>query len=308
MNILVTGANGFIGRYLCEALIGIDVKVTAVVRKQTNELKGVHLMVKELSGQTEWRGVLNDVDVIVHLAGRAHIMKEDVEDVNQAYAVVNVDATKHLAEQAALCGVKRFVFLSSIGVNGRISDVPFLEVDQPKPQEDYAISKKNAEKVLWDIVATTGLEVVVIRPPLVYGKGAKGNFEKLTKLCMSKVPIPFGAIYNKRSLIYVENLVDFILLCIKHPKAANETFLVSDDNDLSTSQLIKGILDEADNKSILIPVPEVVIKYFFILIGKKEVYTKMCGNLQVNITKAKTLINWTPPFSFKQGIRKTMRK
>jgi nucleoside-diphosphate-sugar epimerase len=302
MNILVTGANGFIGTYLCKALARLNINVVAIVRQPISDNRNVQYYFKELNANTNWQEILKDIDVVIHLAGRAHVMKEEAKDSYQAFASINVDATKNLALQAATNDVKRFIFVSSIGVNGNQTSVPFNELHAPNPQELYAISNE-----LRKIASDTGLEVVIIRPPLVYGAAAKGNFEKLAKICNYKIPLPFGAIHNQRSLIYVENLVDFIILCINHPKAANETFVISDDDDVSTSNLIRSIIEAKGKKALLIPIPQNMLYTLLKLIGKKDLYIKLCGNLQVNITKAKTLLGWKPPFSFKDGIARTIQ-
>jgi nucleoside-diphosphate-sugar epimerase len=307
MRVLVTGANGFIGTYLCKALAKKGVKINAVVKNSMDNLENIKFFVKELSSETNCQDILNGVDVVIHLAARAHVMKEVEKNPYQKYFLTNVEATSNLANQAAINGVKRFVFLSSIGVNGNISKRPFNEEDSTNPIEMYATSKKEAEDNLWKINKQTNLEVVVIRPPLVYGKGSKGNFKKLMDICNYKLPLPFGAVKNKRSLIYIENLIDFILICIEHPNAANETFLISDDDDVSTTQLIKCIRLENGRKKLLIPIPQSSLNFLSNLIGKSSLYEKLCGNLEVDITKAKKLLNWNPPYSFKEGIHKTVR-
>jgi nucleoside-diphosphate-sugar epimerase len=307
MKILVTGANGFIGTELCKALARLNLDVVAVVRQPKSTDKNAQFVFKELNASTNWQDNLKNIDVVIHLAGRAHILKEVAAYPYQEFESINVDATKNLALQAAMNGAKRFIFVSSIGVNGNQTSIPYNESQVPNPQELYAISKKKAEDELWNIAKKTDLEVVIIRPPLVYGNGAKGNFEKLTKLCSHKIPLPLGAIHNKRSLIYVENLVDFIILCINHPKAANETFVISDDDDVSTSDLIRSTIETKGKKALLIPIPQNMLYTLLKLIGKKDLYIKLCGNLQVDISKAKTLLGWKPPFSFKDGIARTVQ-
>lgn len=307
MKVLVTGANGFVGRHLCSKLINDHVEVNAVVRNADADLKGVTLIVKDINSRTDWQDVLvGDIDVVIHLAARAHMMNE--KDTYQAYVAINVDASKHLAEQAAINGVKRFIFLSSIKVNGESTEKTiFTELNEPQPEDDYGKSKNEAEKVLNTIGQKTEMEVVIIRPPLIYGKGVKANFKSLIKLSQSGFPLPFGAIYNKRSLIYIENLVDFIMHCIHHPKAGNEVFLVSDDDDVSTTQLILSIQEASKAKSLLLPIPRSWLMLLFQLIGKRTLSNKLCWNLQVDIDKAKTLLEWKPPFSFKTGIAQTVR-
>ncbi len=190
----------------------------------------------ELDAVTNFKDSLKNIDVVIHLAGRAHVMKEDLDEPYRAYADINIHATKHLAEQTALSGVKRFIYLSSIKVNGeRTKELAFNETDIPRPEDDYGKTKWEAEKALNKIAKDTGMEVVIIRPPLVYGQGVKANFKNLIKLVQLSIPLPFGAIDNKRSLVFIDNLIDFIMLCTHHANAANQTFLISDDDDISTT-------------------------------------------------------------------------
>jgi nucleoside-diphosphate-sugar epimerase len=308
MNILVTGANGFIGKILCNKLAQQNHKVSAVIRNSDTIIQNSQLIIKTLSKETIWDDALNGIDIVIHLAGRAHVMKDGASNPYQAYAEINIDATKHLAEQAALSGVKRFIFLSSVKVNGESTiKSAFTESDQLHPEDDYGKTKYEAEKALSQIAQKTGMEVVIIRPPLVYGKDVKANFKNLIKLSQSGFPMPFGAIHNKRSLVYIENLIDFIMVCIDHPKAANQTFLVSDDHDISTTDLIKSIANASGKKSILVPIPKSWLTLLFKLIGKQSLANRLCGNLQVDISKAKTLLGWKPPFSFKEGIARTVQ-
>jgi UDP-glucose 4-epimerase len=307
MKILVTGATGFIGNKLCQALSMGGDAVVAVSRRQVAIDTNITVINKVLSKDTDWQDDLKDVDVVIHLAGRAHVMNDVSENPYQAYADINIDATKQLAEQAALFGVKRFIYLSSIKVNGeRTKDVAFSETDSPQPEDDYGITKCEAEKVLNNIAIQTGMDVVIIRPPLVYGAGVKANFKSLIKLAQLNIPLPFGAIDNKRSLVFIENLIDFILLCTHHPNAASQTFLISDDDDVSTTRLIQYIKESSGKRPLLIPVPQSWLRFVFQLIGKSFLLDRLLGNLQVDITKAKTLLNWKPPFTLEQGINKTI--
>jgi nucleoside-diphosphate-sugar epimerase len=308
MKVLVTGASGFIGKYLCQSLLVQSIEIVTVTRTKANANKNITIINKELNKDTDWNDTLKGIDLVIHLAGRAHVMKDEASDPYKAYAEINIEATKHLAEQAALNGVMRFIFLSSVKVNGESTNKSaFKESDQPKPEDDYGKTKYEAEKVLSKIAQETGMEVVVIRPPLVYGKDVKANFKNLIKLSQSGLPMPFGAIHNKRSFIYIENLIDFIMVCIDHPQAANQTFLVSDDDDVSTTQLIKSIAKASSKKSTLIPIPLSWLTLVFKLIGKESLSNRLCGNLQVDISKAKTLLGWKPPVSFKDGITRTVQ-
>lgn len=307
MKILVTGATGFIGKNLCQALLENDHKIVGVTRGPIKKNNNITFVQKVLTKDTDWADILKGVDVVIHLAGRAHVMKETSENSYQAYADINVDATKRLAEQASLSGVKRFIYLSSVKVNGeRTNRSAFNEVNIPLPEDDYGKTKWEAEKVLTDIAKDTGMEVVIIRPPLVYGEGVKGNFKSLIKLARLNIPLPFGAINNKRSLVFIENLIDFIVLCTHHPKAANQTFLISDDDDVSTTQLIRHIKEVSGKKDLLLPVRQSWLIFLLRLIGKSSLSDRLCGNLQVDITKAKTLLKWKPLYSTKEGIAKTV--
>lgn len=307
MKVLVTGANGFVGRCLCEALIDNGVEVSAVVRRPEKIIKGVELIVKNLSAKDDFHEILNGIDAVIHLAGRAHVMKENTLDPYHAYHVANVEITKVLAEQAASCGVKRFIFLSSIKVNGESTySHPFSENDTPRPEDDYGKTKYEAEKVVNEIAKSSAMEVVIIRPPLVYGEGVKANFKNLIKISQLSIPIPLGAIHNKRSLVYIENLVGFIMTCLTHPNAANQTFLVSDDDDVSTTQLMKHIKKASNKKTLLVPIPQSWLKVMFKVVGKQSLSNRLCNNLQVDISKAKAKLNWHPPYSVEYGIVKTV--
>jgi UDP-glucose 4-epimerase len=309
MNIFITGANGFVGQALCHALVDSGHHVIALVRNDNSDLSVSDVVYKSLDANTEFGDILKTVDVIIHTAGRAHVLIDEAENPYQAYAEINIEATKNLALQAANSGVKRFVFISSVKVNGEATNtVPFNELNTPSPEDDYGKTKYEAEKELRLIAANSRMEVVIIRPPLIYGKGVKANFKNLIKLCQLRLPLPFGAIHNKRSMVYVENLVDFMITCISHPKAANETFLISDDEDVSTTELIQTIRLSQGIPALLIPTPRQWIVCLLNLLGKKSLATRLCGNLQVDISKAKTLLNWKPPYTFKQGIQKTIDK
>jgi nucleoside-diphosphate-sugar epimerase len=235
-------------------------------------------------------------------------MHDNAADPLTPFRVVNVDGTLNLARQAAAAGVKRFVFISSIGVNGSKTAVckPFSEADLPKPHNAYALSKWEAEQGLIQIAAETGLEVVIIRPPLVYGCNAPGNFGMLTRAVQRGWILPLGAVHNQRSLVALDNLVDFIVTCITHPQAANQTFLVSDGKDLSTTELVRGMTQAAGIPARLLPVPVWALQAGASLLGKGDAVQRLCGNLQVDITKARSLLGWVPPVSVEEGLRRAM--
>jgi nucleoside-diphosphate-sugar epimerase len=254
-----------------------------------------------------WSAALDGIDVVVHLAARVHVMRETVSDPLSVFRETNVAGTLNLASQAAAAGVHRFVFISSIKVNGEHpkGDKPFTETDTPNPQDAYGISKLEAEQGLLKIAQETGMEVVIIRPPLVYGAGVKANFLSMMRAIRKGIPLPLGAIHNKRSFVYTGNLVSLILKCIDHPAAANQVFLVSDGHDLSTTELLKECAVALDVKSRLLPVPQKLIEIGAAMLGKANVAQRLCGNLQVDITKARTLLGWEPPFSVADGLKKT---
>jgi nucleoside-diphosphate-sugar epimerase len=235
-------------------------------------------------------------------------MNDTKADPMTAFHAVNVDGTLNLARQAAAAGVKRFVFISSVKVNGDNTPLgrPFTEADAPKPQDAYGQSKHEAEQGLRQLSANTGMEVVVIRPPLVYGPGVKANFAALMRAVQRGWPLPLGAVHNQRSLVALSNLVDFIVICITHPQAANQTFLVSDGKDLSTTELVQGMAQAAGVPARLLPVPVLALKAGASLLGKGDALQRLCGNLQVDISKARSLLGWVPPVSVAEGLRRAM--
>jgi nucleoside-diphosphate-sugar epimerase len=242
------------------------------------------------------------VDIVVHLAARVHVMRDSATDPLAEFRRVNVAGTERLALAAATAGVRRFVFLSSVKVNGEKGG--YNESDPPAPQDAYGISKHEAELGLRVIAAETGMEVVIIRPPLVYGPGVKANFHVLLWAVARGVPLPLGAIHNRRSLVALDNLVDIIVTCIDHPAAANQTFLVSDGEDLSTTELIRHLARAMGRPARLIPVPASVLMAGATLLGKREVAARLCGSLQVDITKARELLGWLPPITMDEGLRR----
>jgi len=312
MKALVTGAGGFVGRALLSQLTSTR-NVTAVgcLRRAAKfaEVTAPLMVVGDMTVQTDWSDVLTGVQVVVHTAARVHVMIDKAEDPLEAFRAVNVDGTLNLARQAAAAGVKRFVFISSVKVIGESTSPGqvFNENDVPNPQDAYGQSKLEAEEGLRQISAETGMEVVIIRPPLVYGPGVKANFAALMRAVQKGYPLPLGAVHNQRSLVALDNLVDFIITCINHPNAANQTFVVSDGQDLSTTELLKGMAKAAGVPSRLVPVPVWALQTAATVLGKGEVIQRLCGNLQVDISKARNLLGWTPPISVEEGLRRAMQ-
>lgn len=303
---LLTGATGFIGRALMATLSLTAYRLIAPSRTPVNHLpKNVTMPllhdIASFPGNSDW---FSECDVVIHVAAKAHACGIPPAE----FIRVNADATLNLARLASKAGVKRFIFLSSIGVNGISNTRPFSFADKPAPVEDYAVSKFNAEIGLKQIAADTGMEVVIIRPPLVYGANAPGNFGKLAKLAEKNLPLPLGAIHNKRSLVALDNLVDLIITCIDHPKAANQTFLVSDDQDVSTTELLQMMTRAAGKKPLLLPVPVSWLKFAGKLTGKQAVINRLCGNLQVDIGHTKDTLGWTPVISVQDAIKKCFIK
>lgn len=304
-NILVTGASGFVGGAVAKSLQ--DANVICYGRTKPTFESGVADFIKgELTNQELLREALIDVDVVIHCAARAHVMDDQVSDPLKAYREVNTQNTLYLAKAAALAGVKRLIFLSSIKVNGESTSdrEPFTANEPVNPCDPYGISKFEAEESLKKISVETGLEVVIIRPPLVYGPGVKANFSSMMKLAKKNFPLPLGAIHNKRSLVALENLVDLILTSIHHPRAANQTFLVSDDHDLSTTELIEMMTRAAGHSPRMLSVPQRWLEIGGKLVGKKQIIERLCGNLQVNISHTKNTLGWKPPLSVEEGIRR----
>lgn len=308
MRVLVTGATGFIGRALVSHLVGLGrFEVVALTRQlPADPVVGArYLQSKEL---TPLHAALVGVHTVVHLAARAHVLDDRAADPLAEFRRVNVTGTLNLAEQCAAMGVERLVFLSSIGVNGAQSVLgrAFTEVDNPGAHSAYALTKWEAEQALKVIAGGVELELVIIRPPLVYGCNAPGNFGSLMRAVQRGWPLPLGAVHNQRSLIALDNLVDFIITCVCHPQAANQTFLVSDGHDLSTTELVRGMAKAAGVPARLLPVPVWALRAGASLLGRGDAIQRLCGNLQVDISKARSLLGWVPPVSVEEGLRRAM--
>lgn len=305
--VLLTGSTGFVGSVLLSELTMLPgFRVISAARSAVSPTSDDVVAVGNIDGATDYSSALNGVDVVVHAAARAHIMRDEVADPLAEFREVNVEGTLNLAKQAVASGVKRFIFISSIGVHGLNSLRPFKETDTESPHDAYAVSKYEAEQGLRKLATETGLEVVIIRPPLVYGGAAPGNFRRLINLASKSVPLPFGSVNNHRSMVYVGNLVSFIVRCIQHPAAANQTFLVSDGEDVSLRKLVTYIRLCLGRSPRLLPVPVGLFKLAGALTGKRGVVDRLVGDLQVDSTKARTLLEWEPPFTVSQGIEATV--
>jgi len=307
--ILVTGANGFIGRQLCRVLSQNGFWVKAAIRQTAiapaDDLH--YVAVGDIGPDTDWTEALREVNLVVHLAGRAHIMRENARGAKAEYERINTFGTLHLAQMAAAANVQRFIFLSSVKVNGEEThDRPFMETDRPAPQDFYAVSKWQAEEGLLHMHQQGRLPVVVIRPPLVYGPGVRANFLQLIRLVDSGLPLPLGKITNKRSLVGLRNLMDFIMKCLHNPSAAGEIFLVSDQEDLSTPDLVQRIGGFLGRSPYLIPIPWRLLSIMAHLAGKTEAFGKVCHSLQVNVEKSRRMLNWHPPFAVNEELEQTI--
>ena len=314
MNILLTGSNGFVGKSLLETFLSKkEYLISAVVRDKKSYLPSDYRLIeiKNFSEEGIWKGHLKDIDVIVHTAGRAHKFKKRTRESLKEYQKDNVSDTLNLAKQAAKSGVKRFIFLSSIKVNGEetILGQKFKPEDNPKPQDYYAISKLEAEKGLFDISAKTNMEIVCIRPPLIYGPGVKGNLALLMKFIRKGIPLPLASITsNRRSLVSLTNLTALIEVCLVHPKAANEVFLVSDNEDLSTSELILKLSKALQKPIRLLGVPLPVLKFILLFSKNERLAHRLLSNLQVDITKTINFLDWSPAISLDQGLKSIVEK
>ncbi len=302
--VLVTGATGFIGSALCGQLRAAGHTVIAAVRQSSGLSDEV--VVGELSSFTNWRFVLAGCDVVVHLAARVHVMGDTAQDPLALYRATNTDATLNLARQAAAAGVKRFVFISTIKVNGEGRDAAYRETDPAVPDDAYAISKWEAEQGLQQIAADTGLEVVILRPPLVYGPGVKANFLRLLRAVRRGWPLPLGAIRNRRSLLYLGNFVDVIKTCAEHPDAAGQTFLLDDGQPVSTPDLVRAVARAMGRPARLLAVPVSVLEFMGTLLGKQAAVARLTGSLYVDGSFIRSRLGWAPPYTMQQGLAATV--
>lgn len=309
MKMLVTGATGFVGHFLCSRLLaeGWSVRGTLLTSETPASLVGgvESVVIEPLGGETPWQHALTDIDVVIHLAARVHIMDDSSADPLAEFRRVNVEGTVQLAREAAKAGVRRLVFISSIKVNGEENATPYTPDSPPNPSDPYGISKWEAEQGLRKIEAETGLEVVVIRPTLVYGPGVKANFLNMMKIITKGIPLPLASIINRRSLIYVGNLVDALAVCAMHPVAAGKTYLVSDGVDVSTPELIRRTAAALGIPARLFTVPLQLMLMAGKLTGKSNSVSRLAGSLTVDSSRIRQELEWKPPFTMEEGLLET---
>ncbi len=308
--ILLTGATGFIGQALLATFLKKNMETIVSLRFPSEVVPKeiTQYVLGKITAKTDWSLVLEAVGIVIHAAARVHVMKDRAADPLESFRNTNTVATLNLARQAVDSGVKRFIFISSIKVNGETSlpGRPFLPDDFFIPDDPYALSKYEAEQGLLKIARDTAMEVVIIRPPLIYGPNVKANFASMIKWVNIGIPLPFGAIDNKRSLVALENLVDFIIHCLDHPKAANEIFLISDDEDVSTTELLRKVAIALGKRSRLVPVPVSWLRSIAILLGKRNTAERLFGSLQVDSSKAWNLLDWQPVINMDAQLKKTV--
>ena len=308
--VLVTGANGFVGQALCGALSKTGYKVRAAVRKEdrlkNRSFEGEVSTVGDIGPDISWTPALEDVDTVVHLAGRVHVLRETHGDPHGEFRSVNVHGAEYLARMAVGAGVRRLIYVSSVGVNGKVTyGKAFTEEQAPSPHNAYASSKEEAEKVLHRVAKESGLEVVILRPPLIYGPGVKANFLRLMNLVDQGLPLPLASVRNRRSLLYVGNLADATISCIRHPQASGKTFLVSDGEDVSTPELIRRIAYPLKRPARLLPFPPSLLLVAARLAGKRSVMEPLLESLVVDSSKIRHHLGWRPPYTMMEGLEET---
>ena len=308
IKILLTGGSGFVGKKLVVELLKNNIQFLNVSRSNNLNIPDNNsITVGDINGRTQWSSALVGITHVVHLAARVHIMTETSSDAFSRFRNVNTSGTLNLARQAAAVGVRRFIFISTIKVNGEGRDTPYLESDLPDPQDAYAVSKSEAELGLWAISAETGMEVVILRIPLVYGPSVGANFLELLKIIDQGWPLPLGGIKNKRSLLYSENLINAILYTLQHPNAANQLFLLSDGQDVSTSQLVTFLAQALSKQTRMFSVSEGLLRSVARLVGKSSAVDRLFGSLYLDSTKIQRELGWSPPFTLQEGLEATAK-
>jgi len=308
MKVFVTGANGFIGKALCSRLISENFIIFGAVRSgvASEVFPGTKVIeIGDINGSTNWGNKISETDVVVHTAARVHVMNDPASEPLAAYRKVNVQGTENFARRAAELGVKRFIFLSTVKVNGEENRKAYTESDRPSPMDSYGISKMEAEKIISDISVKTGMETVILRPPLVYGPGVKANFLRLLRVVDRGIPLPLASTKNQRSMIYVENLVDAILQCMRNPYAAGQTYLVSDGQNVSTPELIRMIAAALQKGPRLFRFPPLALYMAGRLTGRGPAVDRLIGSLTVDTGKIRNELGWTAPFTLEEGLRNT---
>ena len=307
MRVLVTGANGFVGRAVCSHLSSIGTDVVAAVRRESAKVPPdvSRVLVDQARGDSMWDAALAEASGVVHLAARVHVMKEVAANPLEEFRRVNVEGTVRLARRAAGAGIRRFVFVSSLKVNGEERDSPYTPEDQPAPEDAYAQSKWEAEQELRAVERQTGMEVAIVRPPLVYGPGVGANFLKLMETVRKGTPLPFASIRNRRSLVFVGNLADALAACLTRPAAAGQTFLVSDGHDVSTPELIRMVGEAMQAPVRLLPLPPACLRLAGRLAGRQQEIARLTGSLTVDTRAIRQQLEWDPPFSLHDGLAVT---
>lgn len=307
MRVLVTGASGFVGRVLCARLAERGFETVGAVRDKAAVRHRMQVAVGDINESTDWSEALKNVDAVIHLAARVHVMNDTEQDPLSAFRRVNAAGTARLARMAAASGVRRLVYVSSIKVNGEETrnGKKFSETNLPGPQDPYGVSKWEAENALYKIADETGIEIVVVRPPLVYGEGVKGNFEQMLRMVARGVPLPLASVRNQRSLIYVENLVDALIACATHANAVDQTYLVRDGQDISTPDLLRQLARGMGAAASLFPCPEALLRAGAKLLGKSRQVERLLGSLQIDDAKIRADLNWVPPYSQAAGLQAT---
>lgn len=310
MRVLLTGASGFVGRAVQARLLADGVHELRCALRQLPPTSPANCDVclsPGLASDADWSAALANVDAVIHCAARVHVMNEQAIDPFAEFRQVNVEGTLRLARQAVEAGVRRFIFVSSIKVNGEqtLPGHAYCADDVPEAVDPYGISKYEAEEGLRALAAETGLEVVIVRPPLIYGPGVKANFHSMLRWLHRGIPLPFGAIDNHRSFVALDNLVDLLVLCLTHPAANGQRFLVSDGEDLSTTELLRRLSRALGRRARLVPIPQLWIEYGAGLLGQRALSQRLCGSLQVNIDKTRECLGWVPPLTVEQALAKT---
>ncbi|MFZ6758628.1 UDP-glucose 4-epimerase family protein [Undibacterium sp. Ji50W] len=307
--ILLTGASGFVGQAIAQACLQQEVELVCPTR-QALQWQAAHLsnpIVASLTADTDWSTNLADVDIVIHCAARVHVMQETATDPLQLFRQLNVDASLNLARQAAAAGARQFIYLSSVKVNGEATEPghPFTADDQAAPQDAYGISKHEAEQALLGLGRQTGMAITIIRPPLVYGPGVKANFLSMLRMLRRGLPLPLGSIRNQRSFVYLGNLVNLVLHCRLHEQARNQVFLASDGRDLSTTELLSLCAQALQVQPRLFAFPASLLTLAASMLGKRNVADRLCQSLQVDISKTRKLLGWSPPYTVEQGLQAT---